>query len=99
MKEGKHTCPAQAWGAQGFMKPCLQEHTHVTCRAPFMRRHGARTPLTDRYWDGATWQTGPDCGQQYEAVRVAVRDIRGGLQPASPHDASQVEQCVHAQQA
>lgn len=50
-------------------------------------RHGARTPLTDRYWEGATWQAGPDCGQQYEAVRIAISDLRGGPQPPASHDA------------
>ena len=89
--------PVQAWRTCGLMRTSaghsyasdgLTEVFSCTC----MRRHGARTPLTDRYWEGATWQTGPDCGQQYEAVRIAVRDLRGGMQPASAHDASQVRQ-------
>ena len=57
---------------------------------PLGPRHGARTPLTDRYWEGATWDTGPDCGRQYEAVRIAVRGLRGEPRPLQASDAKQV---------
>ena len=54
-------------------------------------RHGARTPLTQRYWQtwGATW---PDCQDKADAVRLAISAADGGPQPASAHDKAQVSQ-------
>lgn len=53
-------------------------------------RHGARTPLTHRYWQtwGATW---PDCHGKAEAVRLAISAADGGSQPVSAHDKAQRE--------
>lgn len=79
-------------------QPCsaAMQH-HVRCR------HGARTPLTHRYWQtwGATW---PDCHGKAEAVRLAISAADGGPQPVSAHDKAQVSQhkglkvysCLHS---
>ena len=53
-------------------------------------RHGARTPLTDAYWEGATWDKGTDCGEAFEALKISVRDLDGGPRPPATHDAAQV---------
>lgn len=53
-------------------------------------RHGARTPLTDAYWEGATWDKGTDCGEAFEALKISVKDLNGGPRPPATHDAAQV---------
>ncbi|CAL8468369.1 g7909 [Coccomyxa elongata] len=52
-------------------------------------RHGARTPLTDSYWDGVRWEAGSDCGTLSGALRIALTDMNGGPQPPPSHDAVQ----------
>lgn len=53
-------------------------------------RHGARTPLTDSYWDGVKWEAESDCGTLPGALRIALTDMNGGPQPPPSHDAIQV---------
>lgn len=38
-------------------------------------RHGARTPLTQRYWEGTKWDV---CGSAYHRPEMVVRDIATG---------------------
>lgn len=64
---------------------CLRGKTVIPCS-----RHGARTPLTDAYWEGATWDKGTDCGEAFEALKISVRDLDGGPRPPATHDAAQV---------
>ena len=80
------TAPTSMGTCYSARQPCssiLQQH--VCCR------HGARTPLTQRYWQtwGATW---PDCQDKADAVRLAISAADGGPQPVSAHDKVQVSQ-------
>ncbi|DBB06874.1 TPA: hypothetical protein ACH3X3_009533 [Trebouxia sp. C0006] len=49
-------------------------------------RHGARSPLTKRYWDGQEWDV---CGKPFEPVKLEIRSLDGGEQPVSGHDQAQ----------
>ena len=80
-----HISTSQCSRCATYVNVLVQQSHSLWCA-----RHGARTPLTDNYWAGATWDTGTDCGQQFEAVRIAVRDLAGEPQPPASHDASQV---------
>ena len=53
-------------------------------------RHGARTPLTAKYWEGASWAKGRDCGQVFEAVKLDLRATDGGPAPSSKANQRQV---------
>ena len=53
-------------------------------------RHGARTPLTLQYWDGAEWGKDSLCGQQFSAVQLSLSAMGGGPRPSSVHDKRQV---------
>lgn len=57
-----------------------------------MVRHGARTPLTDKYWAGAEWNV---CKDKCKSVKLIIEDINGGPQPASEYDAKQVSRRRH----
>ena len=50
-------------------------------------RHGARSPLTKRYWAGQTWDV---CGKSFEPVAIEISSLDGGEQPKSDHDQAQV---------
>ena len=50
-------------------------------------RHGARSPLTKRYWAGQEWDV---CGKAFEPVAIDIKSIDGGEQPKSGHDQAQV---------
>ncbi|KAK9804090.1 hypothetical protein WJX73_005951 [Symbiochloris irregularis] len=54
-------------------------------------RHGARTPLTPKYWDGASWFPGKDCGQLYQAVRLDLSSADGGPVSPSTHNQRQID--------
>ncbi|DBA85742.1 hypothetical protein WJX77_001343 [Trebouxia sp. C0004] len=49
-------------------------------------RHGARSPLTKRYWEGQEWDV---CGKAFEPVKLEIRSLDGGEQPVSGHDQAQ----------
>ena len=51
------------------------------------RRHGARSPLTKRYWAGQEWDV---CGSAFEPVALEITSLDGGAQPQSDHDQAQV---------
>lgn len=57
-------------------------------------RHGARTPLTDKFWPdaGAKFETGTVCGELLsQKSNIAIRNAAdGGPQPFARHDAVQV---------
>ena len=55
-----------------------------------MCRHGARSPLTLKYWDGAQWDKDTLCGQQFSAVQLSLTAMGGGPRPDSVHDKRQV---------
>lgn len=59
---------------------CRQYDLHVS-------RHGARSPLTKRYWEGQEWDV---CGKAYEPVKLKLQNVEGGEQPLSDHDQAQV---------
>lgn len=54
-------------------------------------RHGARTPLGQRYWPelGPKWDV---CGKAFDAVPVEVLSLDGRPRPANPDDERQVNQ-------
>eukprot|EP00884_Botryococcus_braunii_P023598 jgi/Botrbrau1/9922/Bobra.0012s0021.1 len=54
-------------------------------------RHGARTPLTDKYWQGVTWEKGLDCGQLENTLKLNLTDLLGGPQPFCAHDDKQAK--------
>jgi len=58
----------------------------LTASAP-VARHGARSPLTKRYWEGQEWDV---CGKAFEPVKLEIRSLDGGEQPISGHDQAQV---------
>ena len=72
-----HTCTAVS----------ICPHRPVGCR------HGARTPLSELYWDGAKFETGRDCGQLPQQARIALHDAKGGLAAPSKHNQQQVVPC------
>lgn len=57
-------------------------------------RHGARTPLTDKFWQetGARFETGTICGDLLpQRPAISIRNAAdGGPQPFAKHDAAQV---------
>ncbi len=58
-------------------------------------RHGARTPLTDKFWPeaNARWEKGTLCGELLPSkLDIAITNgANGGPQPFSRHDARQVK--------
>jgi len=50
-------------------------------------RHGARTPLTDKFWEGQVWDC---CGEPYKEARVEIHTKGGGPQPVSGKNDEQV---------
>lgn len=83
-------------GAQGVVNcPSLNSGIEVQQYSLSGSRHGARTPLTDSYWEGVRWEAGRDCGTLAGALQVAVTDMKGGPQPPLSHDAIQV--CFYSQ--
>ncbi len=65
-------------------------------------RHGARTPLTDKFWpkSGAKFETGTICGELLpQKVDIAITNGDGGPQPFAKHDARQVKlNCAYESQ-
>jgi hypothetical protein len=53
-------------------------------------RHGARTPLTDKYWQGVSWEKGRDCGELEQVLALKLSDPLGGPKPMCAHDDRQV---------
>lgn len=69
-----------------MLLPCTVSHITVPedeCVNPqVLFRHGARTPLTRRYWDGSIWD---DCGDAYTHAVAALRRSEGlGAQGSLP---------------
>lgn len=73
----------QHWNlVNGLLQRCL----FLTERCVPLR-HGARSPLTKRYWEGQQWDV---CGKAFEPVKLEIRSLDGGEQPVSGHDQAQV---------
>ena len=78
---------------QTVLLPLSCQHRAVILRADqSLCRHGARTPLSDLYWDGARFETGRDCGQLAQQAHIALHDASGGLAAPSKHNQQQVIQ-------
>jgi hypothetical protein len=86
------TCEAQRPPADAPAAPPSQGDRLKLVQAVF--RHGARTPLTDKFWQetGARFESGTVCGQLLpQRPAISIRNAAdGGPQPFAKHDAAQV---------
>lgn len=52
---------------------CLAEATSACLHAQVLFRHGARTPLTRKYWEGSVWD---GCGDAFGHAVAALRGVK-----------------------
>ena len=86
------TCESQRSSPEGHASPPSPGDQLRLVQAVF--RHGARTPLTDKFWQetGARFETGTICGDVLpQRPAISIRNAAdGGPQPFAKHDAAQV---------
>lgn len=88
------TCESQRSSSEApASPPCPGDQLRLV-QAVF--RHGARTPLTDKFWQetGARFETGTICGDVLpQRPAISIRNAAdGGPQPFAKHDAAQVHE-------